>query len=93
MRPIEMIVCRDEAQAKAMRALMRDRPEIRVVSPRLSQIRGIAPHKIAVCANVDLNQQIDGEGRLGDLLRRRQMVWGDDAIFIVGFDPVPFEAA
>lgn len=87
---IELIVCRDETQAKELRRALRDKPNVRVISPMITQIaESVAPFKIAVCEGVDLNQDIAGEGKLGALLRQRQAVWGKDAVFIECFDPTP----
>lgn len=84
--PEEMIVCRDERQAQLLRRRVRAAGDgarhIRVVTPSMAQIMGTAPQRITVLPGVDLFQQIDGAMPLRSLLRRRQLVWGDRAVFI-----------
>lgn len=84
MSVYEMIVCRDERQAKRIRQQVSGNPNIRVVSAtHPSQIFGFSPQRITVCEGVDLYQPFHGEGRLVDLLRARQLTCGDRAVFIV----------
>lgn len=84
MTGMEMIVCRDERQAKRVRQQVSRNPNIRVVSAtHPSQIFGLSPQRITVCDGVDLYQPFHGEGCLLDLLRSRQLTWGDRAVFIV----------
>lgn len=84
MSVYEMIVCRDERQAGRVREQVRGNPNIRVVSAlHMRDDRGCAPRRITVCDGVDLWRDCGGDGPLGELLRRRQLTWGDRAVFIV----------
>lgn len=81
----ELIVCRDERHARFVRRQIRRQSHIRVIGSnpaRFSDLCGVAPQRITICEGVDLYRDVDGEGDLGLLLRRRQAIWGDQAIFI-----------
>lgn len=77
----EIIVCRNEREAQRIRRKVRG-PEVRVVSPTMAQLLGPSVAKITVQPGVDLTCDVGGMGSLGDLLKSRQVAWGDRAIFI-----------
>lgn len=78
----EIMVCRDEQHAKFVRRQLGQSQEVRVITPRISQICGISPAKITVMPGVDLDVDVLGEGSLRDLLRSRQAPWGNRAVFV-----------
>ncbi len=78
----EIVVCSDEQHAKFVRRQLGRSQDVRVITPRISQICGITPAKITVMPGVDLDVDVIGEGSLRDLLRSRQAPWGDRAIFV-----------
>ena len=81
----ELIVCRDDRHAKVIRdALVRiGATHIRVMGkPSSAALTGFACARITVAGGVDLAQDVEGEGRLEDLLRAR-MATCRDSEFIV----------
>lgn len=84
-KPLEWIVCRNQKDAREFqrRFLGRSRnPGVRVIWPSLRNITGAVAQKITVLPGVDLSENIEGQGRLGDLLRHRQRTFSDKAIFV-----------
>ena len=79
----ELIVCRDHSQAREIKKQLPEGSFIEVIGPpSVHSIGGRPWPRITVCEDVDLNADLDGNGPLGECLRRRQMVWGNQAILI-----------
>ncbi|WP_243612948.1 hypothetical protein [Shimia aestuarii] len=78
----EMIVCGDNLQASFVRRQIGLRRDVKVVWPIMSQIIGVQAAKITVLPGVDLNRDVGGEGSLRAILKQRQQVFGDEAVWI-----------
>ncbi|PZX03769.1 hypothetical protein [Celeribacter halophilus] len=79
----ELIVCRDELQARRIWRALPDGSKVRVVTPRLEQILGTCPARVTVMPGVDLDMNVSGEGTLRGLLMSRMATWGDRACMVV----------
>ena len=78
----EVIVCADHARASALRRKVPQSAKTIIIWPATALISGISPRRVIVAPDVNLDQDVGGEGRLEDLLRQRQRLWGDKAVFI-----------
>lgn len=77
--PSVWIVCRDESHRAAVQCYIGTNPHVRVVSPTISDLYGGVPQTVIIASDVDVGRNVRGEGRLIDLLRRRQITFGRDA--------------
>ena len=80
--PPEMIVGNGDALRTIVRANKALPPNVVLAQPTMRDIAGRSPYKVTVLPGVDLFQDVEGQGRLIDILRQRQLTWGDSAIFI-----------
>lgn len=78
-----LIVAASEREAHEIRRQLRKDSPVRVINCQsMSQIMGPPCRTIIVCRDVYLDMILSGEGPLKTLLRRRQLTYGDAAIFI-----------
>lgn len=82
---MNLIVCETEEQTKRLRAQIAHQKEWRVAYQRsLTDLLGPQSEVIVVCRGVDLSRQFKGsEHRLIDLLKSRQVTFGDDAVMML----------
>ena len=74
-----MLVMPDGFAADVAKRTFKDSTDVRVVTPTASEISSRTVRTIIVHPGVDLDQEIDGQGRLRDLLIKRQQTFGADA--------------
>lgn len=71
-----LIVVATQSDAERIRHEI-DLPEIAVITQNIRQLSGRTAEMIIVHPAVDLHANIDGEGRLEDLLRSRQRTFAN----------------
>ena len=74
-----MLVMPDGFAADVAKRTFKDSPDVRVVTPTAAEISSRTVRTIIVHPGVDLDQEIEGQGRLRDLLIKRQQTFGADA--------------
>ena len=74
-----MLVMPDGFAADVAKRTFKDSPDVRVITPTAAEISSRTVRTIIVHPGVDLDQEIDGQGRLRDLLIKRQQTFGADA--------------
>lgn len=74
-----MLVMPDGFAADVAKRTFKDSPDVRVITPTVGEISSRTVRTIIVHPGVDLDQEIEGQGRLRDLLIRRQQTFGADA--------------
>ena len=81
---MNLIVCETEEQTSRLRAQLAHKNEWRVAyQGSIADLSGPQSKVIVVCRGVDLNRWFKGrEERLIDLLKQRQITFGDDAVML-----------